>query len=324
MVGPDPPGADSIAPTVTRTCAPIGSKKRSERARLAAVGSAGQFGGCERIPDNFNAMRISIITAAKNAQATIASTLASVAAQEYPDVEHVLVDGLSTDATLAIARRQHRPGAVIVTGRDTGIYDAFNKGLKLAGGEVIGYLNADDFYASARVLSRVADEFRRTGVDAVFGDAAFVRPTDLSTYVRRYRSAAFRPALVRWGLMPAHSALFIRRQLFDRFGDFDPSFEIAGDFELVVRFFKRHSASYRHIPAVLTVMRTGGASTRGLASTQTISREIVRACRQNGEYTNRLMVLSRYLWKLRETIGAGQPEPIASAGALGVHGATGP
>ena len=247
-------------------------------------------------------LKVSVITAVRNAATTVDDTLRSVARQSYAKVEHVVVDGRSTDGTFEIVNSRLRAGGRTVSESDTGIYAAFNKGFGLASGDIIGYLNADDYYASDDVISEVVSTFEETGVDAVFGDAAFVSPQDLNRWVRRYRSSSFTPGLVRWGIMPAHSALFLRRGLMERCGRFDESYRIAADFELVARLFVGRGALYRHIPKVLTIMRIGGVSSSGLSSTRVISREILRACRQNGIYSNWLMVRARYLWKLREVL----------------------
>jgi glycosyltransferase involved in cell wall biosynthesis len=243
-------------------------------------------------------MNITLITAVRNGAATIADTLISVSRQRHAQVEHIVIDGGSTDATLRLVDVHGARVRTVVSEPDSGIYEAFNKGLRRASGEVIGFLNADDYYPDEDVLTRIATAFADPDVEAVFGDAAFVHPHDLRRVVRWYSSASFTPARIRYGLMPAHPTLFVRRAVYDRLGAFDTSYRIAGDFEFIVRAFGRARIRYAYLEALLVVMRTGGVSTRGLASKQQISREIVRACRQHGLATSRAIASVRYAFKL--------------------------
>lgn len=245
-------------------------------------------------------MRITIITVAFNAAHTIADTLESVAAQTYPHIEHIVVDGASTDGTQAIVERHGKHVARMISEPDRGIYDAMNKGLRLATGDVIGFLNADDVYADDEVLDRVAAIMQREKLDALFGDAEFVSPAQPDRSLRRYRSERFRPDRIAWGWMPAHPTLFLRRQVYERFGQFRTDYRIAGDFELVARMFHGGTLRYRHVPEVLVRMRTGGISTGGWRNTLLLNREVLRACRENGIRTNLPKILSKYPAKLLE------------------------
>lgn len=245
-------------------------------------------------------MKISIITVAFNAAHTIADTLESVAIQTYPDIEHIVVDGASTDGTLDVIERHGKHVARLVSEPDHGIYDAMNKGLRLATGEVVGFLNADDVYADTGVLARVSAIMESEKLDALFGDVEFVSPDRPDRPVRRYRSERFRPDRIAWGWMPAHPTLFLRRQVYERFGIFRTDYRIAGDFELVARIFHSGSLSYRHLPEVLVKMRTGGVSTGGWRNTLLLNREVLRACRENGIPTSLPKILSKYPAKLLE------------------------
>jgi glycosyltransferase involved in cell wall biosynthesis len=247
-------------------------------------------------------VKISIITAVRNAAGTVESALRSVQQQTYRDYEHIVVDGLSTDGTLEIVERHSAGLAQVISERDSGIYDAFNKGLQLATGEVVAFLNADDYYATPDVLQWVHEAFRRGHPGAVFGDVAYVRPEEPGRVVRHYSSAAFTPRRLRYGWMPAHPSLFLRRSLFEKFGAFDTSYRIAGDFELVARLFGRGKVDFAYVPRVFVTMRTGGASTRGIRSTMTINREILRACRQNDIATNMAILCLRFPEKAMELI----------------------
>ena len=245
-------------------------------------------------------MKISIITVCFNSASTIGDTLRSVADQTHPDVEHVIVDGGSRDDTVKLAETLGCSGKIIISEADKGIYDAMNKGLRLATGDIIGFLNADDMYVGKDVLMRVHKLIQQGGLDALYGDAEFVNPANLYKPVRRYRSNLFRPEMLAWGWMPAHPALFLSRQIFDRYVGFKSDYRIAGDFELVARIFRANDLSYMYTPQVLVRMRTGGVSTGGLRNTLLLNQEVLRACAENGIKSGWLKILSKYPVKLLE------------------------
>ena len=247
-------------------------------------------------------MRVSIITACYNRVATIADAIGSVAGQTWPDIEHIVVDGGSTDGTLEVVARHRDSVDKLIPGPDRGIYDALNKGLAAATGSVIGVLHSDDFYAGNDVVRRVADEMGRRELDLLYGDVAYVHPDDLGRVIRVFSSRRFRPDRIAWGWVPAHPALFVSRRLFERFGPFKTDYKIAGDFEFVARVFSRAEPRYAYLPEVLVTMRTGGISTQGWRSTVTGNREILRACRENGIRTNVLKILSKYPAKVLEFV----------------------
>ncbi len=245
-------------------------------------------------------MKISVITATYNAEKTIEDTLKSVRAQSYTDREHIVIDGASKDASLAIVERYAPYLAHVVSEPDHGVYDAMNKGIALASGEVVAFLNADDIYANDGVLARVAAAFESDVLDAVYADATFVSPEEPGRVVRRYSSARFHSDRIAWGWMPAHPSLFVRQSLFGRFGLFNPSYRIAGDFEWIARVFSQPGIRVRYLPEVLVRMRTGGISTGGWRNTLLLNREVLRACRANGLRSNYLKILSKYPIKLLE------------------------
>lgn len=247
-------------------------------------------------------MKISVITVAFNSERTIGETLDSVAAQSHPDVEHIVVDGASTDGSLSVIKSHGQRVSRLVSELDHGIYDAMNKGLRLATGDVIGFLNADDVYADSCVLARVSANMEMEGLDALFGDAEFFSPERPDRPLRRYRSERFHPERIAWGWMPAHPTLFLRRAVYERFGGFRDDYRIAGDFELVARIFHGDKLKYRHVAEVLVRMRTGGISTGGWRNTLLLNREALRACRENGISTSLLRILSKYPAKLLEFI----------------------
>lgn len=248
--------------------------------------------------------KISIITVTFNSAATLEQSLRSVAQQSYSSVEHIVIDGGSKDGTPAIVAAHGSHVACFVSEPDKGIYDAMNKGVARATGDIIGFLNADDYYADKEVLYRVAQAFEDPTVDACLGDVAFFRSDAPDHIVRRYRSAQFQPNKIAWGWMPAHPALFVRRRLFDEYGPFKIDYRIAGDFEWVARVFRPAKSSVRwlHIPEVLVKMQTGGVSTRGWRSTLLLNQEVMRACRENQISTNWLMLLSKYPAKVLEYV----------------------
>ena len=237
-------------------------------------------------------MKVSIITAVRNCVNTIAFTLESVAQQSFPDIEHGLIDGASTDGTLDVVRRNDSRVAVLISERDSGIYDAFNKGLRHATGDMVGFLNAGDRYASEHSIQRLLDATRLHGVDAVFGDLAIVHPQSRAV-LRTYRSGGYSARRTSFGYMPAHPTLLVRRSVFERFGVFDTSYRIAGDFEFVARTFGKGLISYTHVPETLVYMDDGGLSNRGWKSKWAITKEMHRACRSNGLPSSWLRLLLR-------------------------------
>jgi glycosyltransferase involved in cell wall biosynthesis len=247
-------------------------------------------------------MKVSIVTVSFNSAATVVDTLRSVAAQTWPEVEHIVIDGASTDGTIEIVKRNGPHVARLVSEPDAGIYEAMNKGVKAATGDLIGFLNADDYYADVGVLQRVVSAVDADNLDAVFGDIAFVSEQPPERVIRRYRSNRFRPERLAWGWMPAHPGLFVRRAIFDRVGGFSTSYRIAGDFEWIARAFYRANLRYRHLPSVLVHMRTGGISTGGWPNTVLLNREVMRACRDNGISTNWFKILSKYPAKMFEFV----------------------
>lgn len=241
---------------------------------------------------------ISIITATYNSAATISDCLKSVASQTWP-CEHIVIDGVSKDNTLDIVRNTS-PSARIISEPDNGIYDAMNKGIRLATGDIVGILNSDDFYMGPHVLEKIATMFQQSGVEALFADLVYVRPNNLDRIVRYYSVPNFTPDMFAWGWMPPHPTFFVRRELYERYGLFHVDYQIAADYELMARFLARHKVRYAYLPEVIVKMRTGGISTRGLHSTWILNREILRACAENGIPTNILKVYSKYFRKVMQ------------------------
>lgn len=241
-------------------------------------------------------MKISIITVTYNSAAFIEHCMSSVIQQTYKDVEYIVIDGKSTDGTISIVKSFK--DVVYISERDNGIYDAINKGIALATGDVVGILNSDDFFADNDVLSRISAEFLKDpSLDAVYSDVSFVEEPDLSKSVRHYSSKKFRPGMFRFGFQPAHPTFYARKELFKKYGMYRTDLKISGDFELLLRFLYIQKISYKYIDDLWVKMRTGGVSTSGINSVLRLNAEIIKACEINNVYTNRIMVYSKYLVK---------------------------
>ncbi|MBW2639507.1 MAG: glycosyltransferase [Deltaproteobacteria bacterium] len=251
-------------------------------------------------------MKISIITVAYNNKETIGNAIDSVLSQDYDDLEYVIVDGASTDGTVEVikeaVKRYSERSVKCVSEKDDGIYDAMNKGIRLAAGNIIGILNSDDFYINNNVISTVVTEFITKKVDSIFADLVYVRADDLDKIVRYYSSAIFRPEKMAYGWMPAHPTFFVKRQVYERYGLYKTDYIIAADYELIARLLVKNEVTYSYIPKVLVKMRTGGASTRNLKSNWILNKEILRACAENGIKTNIVKVLSKYPTKILQSI----------------------
>jgi glycosyltransferase involved in cell wall biosynthesis len=226
-------------------------------------------------------LTISVVTVCRNSEATIEDTLRSVAAQTYPLVEHVVVDGNSSDSTMEIVHR-FRHVAKAVSEPDRGIYDAMNKGIRISTGEIIGTINADDFYSMPDVLAHVAAAFEDPSVDVCYGDLCYVGYHDPTKVVRYWRSSTFKPELFLRGWCPPHPTFFVRRAVYDRLGDYDVRYKIAADVDLTMRYLEKHRVHSRYIPEVLVKMRLGGHSNKSIRNVITQNREIWAALRKNG------------------------------------------
>ncbi len=247
-------------------------------------------------------MKLSILTVCYNSAKTIQHTIDSVRSQEYEDIEYIVVDGASSDGTAEIIKANSSSIDRWISERDTGIYDAMNKAVSMATGDVVGILNSDDFYADETILSKVAEAFADPAIDVVFGDLEFVDPTDLTKVVRTYSAAHWYPQKLAWGFMPPHPTVFIRRKYYEQLGLFKTDYKISADYELLIRYLYVHKLRYTYLPLKMVVMRKGGASTRNWKSNIILNEEIIRGCQENGLYTNRVMVYSKYFRKLWELI----------------------
>ncbi|HBO26217.1 glycosyltransferase family 2 protein [Culturomica sp.] len=248
-------------------------------------------------------MLISVITPTYNSAQTLTDTLKSVLSQTYQDIEYIIIDGGSDEKTPEIIK-QYKPlfGSRLQWYRekDKGLYDAMNKGIRMATGDVVGILNSDDFFTSNDVLTRIAEEFDKNEIDAVYGDIHFVNPGNLQKCVRYYSSSIFRPALFRFGFMPAHPSFYVKRECYEKYGLYALNYKIAADYDLLIRFLYVNRIKYKYIKMDFVTMRTGGVSTTGIKSRIILNREIVKACRKYGIYTNLFFLTFKYFYKIFE------------------------
>jgi glycosyltransferase involved in cell wall biosynthesis len=246
-------------------------------------------------------LKISIITVCFNSEETIRDTIESVLQQTYQHIEHVIVDGGSVDGTMNIVSEYQGRLGQVISESDKGLYDAMNKGIRMATGDVIGILNSDDFYESSDVIQSIANAFNHNStLDLVYGDVVFVQPPDLKTVTRFYRAGHFRPWKLRFGWMPPHPATFVRKTVYERYGEYRLDMKISADYEMFVRWLIKGKLKYLWVDKVIVRMRAGGVSTGGFKSSVLLNKEIVRACRENGLYTNLFLVLTKIPFKLLE------------------------
>ena len=243
-------------------------------------------------------MKISIVTVVYNNANVIKSAIDSVLNQTYKNIEYIIIDGKSTDGTVEIIQSYGDKINKFVSEPDNGIYDAMNKGLKLATGDVVGILNSDDFYISNDVLSKVIEIFKEHSVDSMFADLVYISPENLEKVVRYYDSSYFSPDKFAYGWMPAHPTFFVKREVYEEYGYFKPGYKIAADYELLVRFLAKYGVSYYYLREPIIKMRIGGVSTQNLKSNFILNKEILKACFENGIYSNWFMVLSKYPQKI--------------------------
>lgn len=251
-------------------------------------------------------MIISLITTTYNSAATLRDTFESVLSQTYSDIDYWVIDGASKDETLDIIQEYERKFAGRmhwITEPDRGLYDAMNKGLEHATGDVVGILNSDDFFTSNDILETIAKTFTNTGgntLDAIYGDIHFVKPTDINRCVRYYCSKNFRPWLMRFGYMPAHPSFYARRTIFKQYGLYSLDYKLAADFDMMVRLFCKYRINARYIQKDFVTMRTGGASTRSISHRLLLTKEDAKACKRYGIYSNFIMCSVKYLTKIFE------------------------
>ncbi len=227
-------------------------------------------------------LKISVVTVVFNRRDTIEDTLRSVASQIYGDVEHIVVDGGSSDGTMVVLNAYRDQIDVLLSEADRGIYDALNKGVALATGDVVGFSHADDVFADAGVLARIADAFTDETVGAAYGDLVYVHEGDMTRVIRHWSAGSFSKSKLTWGWMPPHPTFYVRRSLYDELGGFDLRYRIAADYDTMLRFLGRGNVQPAYIPEVLVKMRLGGVSNRSFANIMQKSWEDYLVLRRNG------------------------------------------
>ena len=227
---------------------------------------------------------ISIITATFNSAKTLKDTIQSVLRQTNKDFEYLIIDGGSTDETIDIVKSYESEFSgrlKWVSEKDQGIYDAMNKGIKMASGDVVGILNSDDYFTSDDILQTVADAFKCQEIDAIYGDIHFIRDGNPQKCIRYYSSRMFRPFWLRFGFMPAHPSFYCKREVFEKAGLYSLDYKIGADYEMMVRLFKKYRIMSQYINKDFVTMRTGGASNNNVRSRITLINEDVKAIVKN-------------------------------------------
>lgn len=245
---------------------------------------------------------VSVITVVFNGALTIEHTIRSVMAQTYDNIEHIIIDGGSTDATLDILLKYEDHIDYWVSERDAGIYDAMNKGIELANGHYVGMLNSDDYFSDPAALETIVSRLRISKVDAVFSCLDIVDPANLDRVLRKYRVSTYTKFMMRIGVMPPHPTFYCKKSCYEKTGVYRTDYRIAADFEMLVRLLIKQQINWEFINATTVKMRSGGVSSSGIRSSWVVNREIIRACTENGLYTNIFMLALKLPVRLMERI----------------------
>ncbi len=243
-------------------------------------------------------MKFSIITVVYNNEDTISDCIKSIQSQSYTDIEHIIIDGLSTDNTLSIINSYKNSRTTVVSEKDNGIYDAMNKGLTYATGDIIAFLNSDDIYQSPRTIDRIASEFLNSQCDATFGDLTYVDYTDTNKVLRYWKVSPFKPGAFSKGWHPTHLSFFAKRELYEKYGNFNIELTIAADFEIILRFIEKYRVTANYIPEVIGRMRVGGESNRSIKNILKGNTEVKKAFKINDIRPPHFYTVKRLVSKL--------------------------
>ena len=228
-------------------------------------------------------MKISIITITYNSAETLEDTIKSVQSQDYPDIEHIIIDGKSTDNTLDIVSRYKTGISKIISEADEGLYDALNKGIKNASGEIVGILHSDDLFAYDSVLSEIAALFKKdNSIEAIYGDLNFVDRFDTNKVVRKWKSHKYNEGDFKKGWMPPHPTFYVKKNVYENFGIFNTDFKLSADYELMLRFIHKHKIKVDYLPKVIIKMRMGGVSNTNISNKLKANKEDRNAWKVNG------------------------------------------
>lgn len=247
-------------------------------------------------------MKVTIITAVYNGAEHIKSCIESVLSQDYPQIEYIVVDGASKDNTLEIVKSFGNRIAKVISEPDKGMYDAMNKGIRAATGDIVGILNSDDFYVDSTIISQVVKALEQSKADSLYADIAFVSKDNLDKTVRYYSSGSFKPWKFRFGYMPAHPSFFLKKAMYDKHGLFKTDYKLCADFDLLVRLYHTHHISSTYLPKMVVKMRLGGKSNQSLKNILLLNREILRGCLENGITSNIAFIYLKYFTKIWELL----------------------
>jgi glycosyltransferase involved in cell wall biosynthesis len=241
-------------------------------------------------------MKVSIITVCFNSEKTIEDTLKSIESQTYPNIEYIVIDGNSNDGTNGIVSKYRDVVKVHVSEPDNGLYDAMNKGIKLATGDIVGVLNSDDILASDETILNLVSAIGNS--DGIYGDVGFYSEHDFSVKKRRYSSAGFKKSKFSRGMMPAHPSFYAKKECYEQAGLYRTDFKIAADFDMLLRIFSLPNTSFTYLDEEIVKMRLGGVSTAGFMSNYILNKEILASCKNNGIKANWFSILSKYPSKI--------------------------
>ena len=254
------------------------------------------------ILQKFHNMKISVITVCYNSRLTIENTIVSVLNQSHSDLEYIIIDGNSTDGTKEIIEKYKSRIDVFISEPDNGLYDAINKGIKIATGHLIGLLHADDIFYNNKVIEKIAHFHKNNGIDISIGD--IIQRNHHGKILRKYSSKNWETSKLKLGFMPPHPSIFIKKAIFEKYGNYSEQFKIAADFDLIIRFFKINNVKWKYSNITTTNMLVGGLSSSGLKSYKLLSKEIQLALTRNDIEFNSIRIHLRAFWKLKEFINS--------------------
>lgn len=243
-------------------------------------------------------MKVSIITVAYNSAETIEDTIVSVASQSHPDIEYIIVDGKSKDNTLSIVDNHKADISKVISEKDNGIYDAMNKGVNIATGDIIGILNSDDFYADENVILDVVRTFEKENCDGLYADLVYVDRVNINRVTRIWNSGKYYDGLFLRGWMPPHPTFFVRKDIYERYGNYNLHLKSAADYEIMLRFIHKHKISLSYLPRIITKMRSGGQSNLSLKNRIKANIEDRKAWKINGLKPGMLTLTRKPLSKI--------------------------
>lgn len=245
-------------------------------------------------------MKVSVITVTFNSAETVEDTIKSVINQNYPDIEYIIIDGLSRDNTLNIVNKYKDKIALVVSEKDHGIYDAIGKGIERATGDIVVALNSDDMYASNDVIAKVVDLFKSTNADAVYGDLNYVDRNNTNKVIRKWKSGTYKKGQFLKGWMPPHPTFFVRKHCYQKFGSFNLSLKSAADYELMLRFIHKHGIKISYLPVLIVNMRAGGQSNVSFKNRFKANREDRKAWEINGLKPGFFTLIRKPLSKIKQ------------------------